>query len=432
MNELELMVGGIFLLLLLAVDLLTIAARSGLRNASLPRLLQARESEQPRAEQAMSLLNLLPRPYAGLHLVQSLARLLLLGGLFLLIFGADLFASRGLDAVVFLLAGFGIALLEWFAERRAYHAPEGWLMRLTPFIRTVNWVLSPLAALTLLLSGDTHETAEAHGKVTEDELITLVDASEQNGVIEEGEREMIRSIVKLGETLAREIMVPRIDTVALDVETPLTEAVDILLKTGFSRVPVYEETVDNIIGLLYAKDLLALWRTGQARDGDLRAVSLREPHFVPEAKRVDELLTEMQSSRTHMAIVVDEYGGVAGVVTLEDIIEEIFGEIRDEYDENEERSYQVLEDGSYLFRGRIDLDDFNELMDAHLPVDEADTLGGFLYMRFGHVPAAGEQWQEDGVLLTVEEVSGRRIRKVRAQVVPPAAPEDADPDKKSH
>jgi putative hemolysin len=118
-----------------------------------------------------------------------------------------------------------------------------------------------------------------------------------------------------------------------------------------------------------------------------------------------------------MAIVVDEYGGVAGVVTLEDIIEEIFGEIQDEYDENEELLYQIQDDGNYLFRGRIDLDDFNDLMNANLPVDEADTLGGFLYMRFGHVPIAGEQWEEDGLLLTVAQVSSRRIRKVRAQRV---------------
>ena len=136
---------------------------------------------------------------------------------------------------------------------------------------------------------------------------------------------------------------------------------------------------------------------------------------MPEAKKADELLTELQSRRVHMAIVVDEYGGVAGVVTLEDIIEEIFGEIQDEYDENEEQLYQIQEDGSYMFRGRVDLDDFNDLMDANLPVDEADTLGGFLYMRFGHVPIVGEHVEEDGLHLTVVQVSSRRIRLVRAQ-----------------
>jgi CBS domain containing-hemolysin-like protein len=209
-------------------------------------------------------------------------------------------------------------------------------------------------------------------------------------------------------------MVPRIDVMALDVHAPLSEAMDKLVESGFSRVPVYEDTVDNILGLLYAKDLISLWRSGKDHHESLRGV-LRDAYFVPEAKKADELLTELQSRRVHMAIVVDEYGGVAGVVTLEDVIEEIFGEIQDEYDENEEQLYQVQEDGGYLFRGRVDLDDFNALMDASLPVDEADTLGGFLYMRFGHVPTAGEAVEEDGLRLTVEQVSSRRIRLVRAQ-----------------
>jgi len=190
-------------------------------------------------------------------------------------------------------------------------------------------------------------------------------------------------------------------------------------------VPVYEDRVDNIIGLLYAKDLISLWRAGKDHRESLRGV-LRLPYFVPEAKKVDELFAEMQSRHVHMAIVVDEYGGVAGVVTLEDIVEEIFGEIQDEYDENEEQLYQMQEDGSYLFRGRIDLDDFNELMNSNLPVEEADTLGGFLYMRFGHIPTAGEQWKEDALCLTVEQVSGRRIRLVRAQQLPQDEKTDVD------
>ena len=425
MNEIEQILGVGILVLLLFADLLTIVARSGLRNASLMRLLQ--EQDQNKAAKAINILNLSPRPYAGLHLVQALARLLLIVGTGLLLFRAYVPGNYWTGMGLFLLLGFGLALLEWFAERRAYHNPEVWLIKLASFIRVANWLLTPLISLTLALSGDTRETAEAHGKVTEDELITLVDASEQNGVIEEREREMIRSVVRLGETLAREIMVPRIDTIALDVDVSLTDAVDMLLSTGFSRVPVYQGSVDHIIGLLYAKDLIKLWRNGEHAAQTLRNVQLREPYFVPEAKKVDELLREMQGNRTHMAIVVDEYGGVAGVVTLEDIVEEIFGEIQDEYDENEERPYQILEDGSYLFRGRIDLDDFNELMSARLPVDEADTLGGFLYMRFGHVPGIGEQWQEDNVLLTVADVSDRRIRKVRAQIAPQSStePEDA-------
>jgi CBS domain containing-hemolysin-like protein len=250
--------------------------------------------------------------------------------------------------------------------------------------------------------------------VTEDALRTLVDVGQQNGILEQEERKMIHSIFQLDDTLIREIMVPRIDVQALEVGVSLSEAIEMLLTSGHSRVPVYEETIDNILGLLYAKDLLKVWQDGNGM-ADIRRDLLREPYFVPEAKMVDELLEEMQKRRVHMAIVVDEYGGVAGVVTLEDIIEEIFGEIQDEYDDDEELPYRKLENGDYLFRGRIDLDDFNEIMDGHLPNDDADTLSGFIYTRLGHVPAEGESIREAGLLLTVELVSNRRIRKVRAQ-----------------
>jgi len=410
----------IFLLVLLGlgvilvVDLLTIAARSGLRNASLARVLQLQHQGKHKAENALALMNKLPRPYAGLHLLQSFSRFLLFGGLLLLI--TQFVENLALWAVIgiLLLVGLVVALAEWVVERLIARSPEIWVIRLNSFIRFVNFILYPLASLALLFTGDSKSTDKNLSKVTEDELITLVDVSEQNGIIEQEERQMIRSIIQLGETLTREIMVPRIDVVALEVHAPLSEAMDKLVETGFSRVPVYEETIDNIIGLLYAKDLISLWRAGKDHNESLRGV-LRDAYFVPEAKKADDLLTELQSRRVHMAIVVDEYGGVAGAVTLEDIIEEIFGEIQDEYDENEEQLYQIQEDGSYLFRGRVDLDDFNDLMDSNLPVDEADTLGGFLYMRFGHVPTTGENVKDDGLNLTVEQVSNRRIRLVRAQ-----------------
>jgi CBS domain containing-hemolysin-like protein len=207
-------------------------------------------------------------------------------------------------------------------------------------------------------------------------------------------------------------MVPRIDMLSLEVTTPLPDAVDALLESGYSRVPVFEESIDNTLGLLYAKDLLKVWREGSELDS-MREL-LRRVFFVPEAKKVDELLTEMQSQRVHMSIVVDEYGGVAGLVTLEDIVEEILGEIQDEYDEGEEAPYQKLESGEYLFMGRIDLDDFNEIMGSELPGDDADTLGGFIYSRLGRVPTVGDKVQADQLLLVVEQVSARRIRKVRA------------------
>ncbi len=337
--------------LLFVIDLFTIAARSGLRNASLASMLQLKDQGEKKAGDALNLMASLPRPSASLHLLQSLARLLLFGSipLFLIQFIENIAIWAVLG--ILLLAGLVVALAEWMVERFVSRNPETWVMRLIGFIRSINFILYPFVSLTLFLSADKHNTPKSPLQVTEDELITLVDASEQNGIIEQEERQMIRSIIKLGETITREIMVPRIDVIALDVNAPLTVAMNKLVETGFSRLPVYEDTIDNILGLLYAKDLISLWQAGKDHGESLRSV-LRDAYFVPEAKKADELLTDLQSRRVHMAIVVDEYGGVAGVVTLEDIIEEIFGEIQDEYDGNEEQLYQVQEDGSYIFRGR--------------------------------------------------------------------------------
>jgi CBS domain containing-hemolysin-like protein len=259
--------------------------------------------------------------------------------------------------------------------------------------------------------------------VTEDDLRTLVDAGPpEEGQLEQDERKMIHSIFELGSTLVREIMVPRIDMAALDVNTSLPDAVDEFMNSGHSRLPVYEETVDNVLGLLYAKDLLLVWQQ-KSKLESLRPL-LREAYFVPEAKKVDELLAELQRQRVHMAIVVDEYGGIAGLVTLEDIVEEIVGEIQDEYDEAEELPYEEISEGEFIFQGRIGLDDFNEVANSHLPKDEADTLAGFIYSRMGRVPSSGETLQVDNLQMTIEQVSGRRIRKVRVRAVLPMPPAD--------
>jgi putative hemolysin len=267
--------------------------------------------------------------------------------------------------------------------------------------------------LPLALGRRKGEDAEPLITVTEEELKSMVDAGHEGGVLEGDERQMIYSIFELGDTLVREIMLPRIYITALEVSTPLTTAVDALIKSGHSRVPVYEESVDNILGLLYAKDLLRVWRKGDQIES-LRSL-LRPATFVPEAKKVDELLEEMQAGHVHMAMVVDEYGGIAGLVTLEDIFEEIVGEIQDEYDQSEEAPYTQVGEGEYIFQGRVDLRDFNEVMSSQLPTEETETLGGFIYEHIGRVPSTGESLQVGDISLTIEQVTGRRIRKVRAK-----------------
>jgi CBS domain containing-hemolysin-like protein len=410
----------ISLIILLVFDLLLVATRVSLLNTSLARLLGQREQMMPQVNRALAALTYPIRLQASMLIAQSMVRFLL-AGLSLLIFvpWERLLTPVPFAAGVLLIVAAGSFMLEWLVEWHVSRQPETWAIRLSILARILMLVLTPLLALPLLISRRANPAIENQSSVTETELMTLVEASQEEGVLEQGERRMIVSIFKLGDTLAREIMVPRIDLLALDVDTPLADAVDALLESGYSRVPVFRETVDNILGLLYTKDLLRIWREGN-QIASLKDL-LRRAYFVPEAKKVDELLAEMQAQRIHMAIVVDEYGGVAGLVTLEDIVEEIVGEIHDEYDKAEENLYQQVDDGEFVFLGRVDLDDFNEIMESTLPRDEADTLAGFMYSRIGRVPVGGENVQVEDLELTVEQVSGRRIRKVRAQRIPPAS-----------
>lgn len=286
--------------------------------------------------------------------------------------------------------------------------PIDWLSRLAaPAVRLLSWATNLIAGRF----GAT-QVVSAMPFVTEDEIKTIVDAGEEGGVIEEEEKAMIYSIFDLGETLAREVMVPRIDVTALESTATLQEAVQTILKAGHSRIPVYVDTVDNIIGILYAKDLLRYLGNGQA---NVRLTEIvRPPYFVPESKRIDELLRELQRRRVHMAIIVDEYGGTAGIVTIEDILEEIVGEIQDEYDVAEEPAVEQVGPDEYILDARVDLDDVNDLLGTQLPKELGETLGGFIYGQLGKVPAAGERLSfNNTVEMEVLEVSGRRIRKVR-------------------
>lgn len=278
-------------------------------------------------------------------------------------------------------------------------------------VSPIRWLLYRLALWTVgpisLNAGD--------GELTEEEmrlLATVVGDTTGEATIEAEEREMIASIFTLSQTTAREVMVPRIDIVALDVGTPMLEALDTIIRVGHSRIPVYDETADNIIGILYAKDLLAYLRDGKT-EVPLRDI-LRRAHFVPESKKADELLEELQQSRVHIAIVVDEYGGTAGLVTIEDVLEEIVGEIQDEYDA-EEPFIELVSEYEAICNARVDLDDLNRVMDLELPTEESDTLGGLIYSELGRVPLVGDtvELAEQGVTFFVLAVAGRRITKVR-------------------
>lgn len=235
----------------------------------------------------------------------------------------------------------------------------------------------------------------------------------------------MRSILHFSDTLTREIMIPRIDMITMDLDTAMDEAARLVLSSGHSRLPVYEGDIDNIIGVLYAKDLLRIYLEHAESDSlELRSY-LRPPLFVPEAKKAGELLSEMQISGVHMVVVVDEYGGTAGIVSMEDIVEEIVGEIRDEYDDREEVLCRIVGPEKFSFLARIDLDDVNEYLGTHITKDAADTLGGFVYSQIGKVPAGDETVTVEDWIFRIEELSGNRIRRVSAEKI---QREETDPD----
>jgi putative hemolysin len=403
---------AVFLILTLVLNFTNTAARAALGTNILTRFHLHGDSREAQLNRTLAQ-NQISHSRAGLYIAQGLFHFLLAGiGLLL---SLQILREGPNWLLVFILLATGAILvlgIETVIEEKAKKNAEEWNNRLNRFTRLITFLLSPLILVTVGISNSNARPEPGVNGLTDEELRTLVGSDDEEGILEQEERKMISSIFRLGNTLAREIMIPRIDVNALDAEASLEKAVDCLLETGHSRMPVYEESIDNVLGLLYAKDLLPIWRQG-GQVSSLRDL-LRPAYFVPEAKKVDELLAEMQARRIHMAIIVDEYGGVAGLVTLEDIVEEIVGEIQDEYDQAEESPYQELESGEYIFQGRVDLDDFNEIMGSYLPPEEADTIGGFIYNRVGRVPSNGESLQIDNLVLTVEQVSGRRIRKVRA------------------
>jgi len=266
-------------------------------------------------------------------------------------------------------------------------------------ILIANAIISPLPGKTL-----------PRGPfVTEEEIRHLVDVAEEEEEIEEEERELIHSVFEFGDTVVREVMVPRPDMITARADASLGEVLDVILRAGYSRIPIYEGDNDNITGVLYAKDLLK--RMHEAK-GEGKVSSLaRAPLFVPEQKKVSELLREMQQRRVHMAIVIDEYGGTAGLVTIEDLIEEIVGEIVDEYDQ-EEPLVEPVDENTIRVDAKLPIDDVNELLEVELPHEEWDTVGGLVFGLTGRVPVPGETVRYDSLEFVTERVSGRRIQKV--------------------
>ncbi|HEY2702419.1 MAG TPA: hemolysin family protein [Candidatus Dormibacteraeota bacterium] len=292
-------------------------------------------------------------------------------------------------------------------NERAARLVSGPVTVLTRVLRPVVFLLTFLSSriVRLVANGDIPGPF-----VTEEELKMLLAVSEREGVVEEEEREMISGVLELTDKVAREVMVPRVDVIAVEVRSTVDDVTALINRTGHSRIPLYEDSIDNVVGLVYAKDLLRVCATDDKPS--LRELA-REPYFTPELKRAGELLIEMRKKKVHMAIVVDEYGGTAGIVTIEDLIEEIVGDIRDEYDAAEPEEIQFVSDREVLVNARVSLDDIKALL--HLPIEdvEADTIGGLVYERLGSIPKAGATVQIGDVTIRVESVRRQAIRTLR-------------------
>jgi putative hemolysin len=326
----------------------------------------------------------------------------------------QLFGSKGLaiaiGAMIFLLTVFGEVLPMTLAVEHPLrfsawvNRPVAWL---SVIMRPVRVGLGALTTVTLRIVGS--ERRQGQPEISEEELRTLVDVGAREGVVDRTEREMIHKVFELEDTLVREVMVPRPDMFCLDVTTEPAQVLPLLREQLHSRVPVYEETIDQIVGVLYTKDLLP-YLGGLPADFALRQ-HLHPPYFVPGSKRADALLREFQAKKLHLAIVVDEYGGTAGLVTLEDLLEELVGEIRDEYDEDE-RLIQRVPPRSFRVSGRLPIDELNATTGLRIPDDSFDTVGGWVLDLFGRVPHKGEKKQVDGVRVAVEKVERTRVLEV--------------------
>jgi putative hemolysin len=325
----------------------------------------------------------------------------------------------GLLIVTALLSFVTIVFGELVPKTLALARPERYALLLAAPVDVIGRVLRPivwaLQKVTDFVNRLLGVSDIDQNQISTEELKLLVERGGEQGILEAEEEQMIHAVIELGDRRVHEVMVPRIAMAAVPAASTMDDAIGTIVEYGHSRIPVYEESVDEIVGILYAKDLLPFLRAGVADRPDIRSL-LRTPVYIPESMTVDDLLHEFQRRKVHIAIVLDEYGGTAGLVTIEDLLEEIVGEIQDEYDTEEPMVVRLSDDEARL-DGRASVDELSELFDTQLSLedeDEYDTIGGLIFHRIGGVPSPGDQVTVDGLTLTVETTDGRRVGKVLA------------------
>ncbi|HUY56252.1 MAG TPA: hemolysin family protein [Candidatus Micrarchaeaceae archaeon] len=429
------MSGWLVAVLVVALVLAGLSATAETSLTSVSRIwLRAQRAEGDSKAALVEQLHRTPGGYLGTILVTNTLALMLASSSATLLAekhlgaGAALWAAVALAVLVLLFCELGpktYALQHSESTARRMAVPVALTTRaLTPLVT----VLTAIAAVFFrLLPG---EGGRRNPFLTEEELKEVVLASEQEGVVEEEEREMIHGVLEMTDKPVREVMVPRVQMVALAADSTVEEAISEIREHGHSRIPVYEETVDNITGVVYAKDLL-VHPGGSFIEGGRVGSLARPPTFVPEAKRLGELLQEMQLAKIHLAVVVDEYGGTAGLVTIEDLLEEIVGPIWDEYDLAEQEEIQLVGPQEALVSASVSLDDVNDLLHLRLEGEDFDSIGGLVYSFLGRIPSVGDTVDAgDGITITVEAIDRRAIRTVRLSSTRPfpVDPDGTDPD----
>ena len=328
---------------------------------------------------------------------------------------ADAYRSFPEAAGTAILSAVVLVFCEIAPKSLALRFNERLALGLGPLVSALTRVLRPLVGIltwisNLILRAATRGRRVVGPFVTEEELKLMVSLGQQQGVVEYGEQEMIHGILEMTDKTVREVMVPRIDVVAIEATGTVAQLIELVVRHGHSRIPVYEESMDNIVGVVYAKDLL---RERSSDNTRVVTTLMRQPYFTPEVKHVGELLKEMQQRKVHMAVVVEEHGGTAGIVTFEDLIEEIVGPIRDEYDDSEREEVEFLSDCEVLLHARFPVEDIKDLLHIDVGDTETDSIGGLVYERLGEIPAVGATLKLGEATLVVEQVRRQSIQLVR-------------------
>lgn len=322
--------------------------------------------------------------------------------------GAYIYSSLIMTLIIVIFA-------ELLPKTLSSYDPENYSLKLFPIYNFFSIILKPFSKfLNYLILGIIKifgKSLKKDKKIEDEEFKTFLSMSSENGTIEQEEKELIESIIEFQDKQVYEVMVPRVDVVLLSVDTPLEKIIDTIISTGHSRIPIYKGNIDNILGIIHVKDIVKLTCL---KDFNIKDY-LHDPLFVPDTKKIGELFKEMRKKKTHMAIVLDEFGGFEGIVTMEDLLEEIVGEIQDEYD-LEEILYRKISEKEHIIDAKVSINDVEEILNIELPDDDYDTFGGFFLDLLGHIPNKGEKVFYNNICLTAVEVKGNRIMKIKVEV----------------